>query len=137
MKKLICISIIAVLLMTSVSFAETIDVKSLSDDELAELNKTIQAELFSRHIAGSGVPIPPGRYLIGTDIPAGRYQVVVNEDVAVATFEVINNLKYNSGKTYWLGTVYGGTTANITLDEGMALEVDSRVITLRPFTSLF
>ena len=49
MKKLICISIIAVLLMTSVSFAETIDVKSLSDDELAELNKTIQAELFSRH----------------------------------------------------------------------------------------
>ena len=137
MKKAISYILILFLLLPLTCIGESIDFHSMSDKALEELNRQIQAELFSRHAAGSGVPVPPGRYIVGEDIPEGRYQVIVEENVIAATIKVINDLEHDFGNTYWLGSMYGGTTANITLKIGQALDVNSKTVTLRIFTSLF
>ena len=136
MKKLISIVLIALMLI-SVACSEGFDVKSLNDDELSALNKKIQAELFSRHAAGDGIPVPPGQYVVGIDIPAGRYQIIVNEDVMAETIDIYQNSKDKYGKKYWLGSLYGGTTANVNLADENILEITSHTVTIRIFTSLF
>lgn len=136
MKKIFALVLVLVISLSLPAFGE-IDLQTMTDEELTSLNQQIQTELFNRHAAGEGVQVPPGYYLVGEDIPAGRYQVIVSEDELVVTFEVIHDLKYDYGNTYWLGSLYGGTTANITLKEGYALRVNSKTIMLRVFTSLF
>lgn len=138
MKKVIIFTILVVVLF-STALSETIgfDVTALTDEELNSLNQQLQAELYRRHIAGEGVTVPPGRYTVGVDIPAGRYQVIVDETVAAETIEVYKDEKTSFGKSYWLGTMYGGTTANIDLKDGGVLEITSHTVTLRIFTSLF
>lgn len=136
MKRILVLTIAITLLIITPAIGE-IDLQSMTDDELAALNQQIQTELFNRHAAGTGVLVPVGYYVVGEDLPAGRYQVIASEDDAVVTFEVLYDLKRDFGNTYWLGSVYGGTTANITLKEGYALRVNSKAITLRLFTSLF
>ena len=87
--------------------------------------------------SSDAVIVPVGEYLIGQDIPAGRYTIEVDPNTSVATFEVKQNEESSSGKTYWLGSVYGGTTANVTLKEGNVLIVPSKEMKIMPAKSLF
>ena len=136
MKKALSLFLAFMFIITS-AVAETIDVSTFSDEELTALTQQLQAELFKRHSAGTGVSVPPGRYTAGADLPAGRYQVIVNEDVMAEIVEVYTDSSDKYGKSYWLGSLYGGTTANITLEDGNILEIKSHTVIIRLFTSLF
>lgn len=83
-----------------------------------------------------GVQLSPGLYIVGEDFPAGRYQVIVADDVFSEIIEVIKNDKYTTKDSYWLGTMYGGTTANVTLEDGYKLNVTSHTVTLRTYKGI-
>lgn len=136
MKKVLVV-LLVLFLFVPFAFAEGVDLSEMSDSDLEELNRSVQLELFSRHAAGDGVQVPPGCYTAGVDLPAGRYQVIVEEDVYAETIKVYASESSKSGKSFWLGSFYGGTTANIDLQDGGILEITSHTVTIRVFTSLF
>lgn len=77
MKKFIAvISILALLFCLVSGFAEGIDLKSLTDDELTNLSDLIREEMFSRGIIFE-VTFPAGKYIVGKDILAGDYDIIV------------------------------------------------------------
>ena len=59
-------------LLISVSFADTIDLSSFSDDEIVALLAKVNDEVVSRGI-NKTAKLPQGAYIAGKDIPAGRY----------------------------------------------------------------
>ncbi len=75
MKKLISICL-ALLIVLSVSFvfAESIDLSSLSFDELAALETRIIKEMISKP-EYKEVTVPLGVYKVGVDIPAGKWTI--------------------------------------------------------------
>lgn len=77
MKKLFVFVLIFALLAVPAVHAE--DYASMTDDELWEANKAIQAELWARSIAKDGVKVSAGKYKIGEDIPEGKYRIVLAE----------------------------------------------------------
>lgn len=67
-------ALLLVFLLTFAPFAnaESIDIHSMSSEELTSLRTAINAELLSRGIEKE-VTVPPGRYTVGVDVPAGVY----------------------------------------------------------------
>ena len=95
MKRIICI-VICLLLPVCV-VAESIDLSSLSFDELRILQTRISKELTTRP-EWKSVPVPPGMYLVGRDIPAGEWTITCGE----AEFDYIRivcGTKTNESKT--------------------------------------
>ena len=76
MKKMICIILLIVLV--SSACAESIDLSSLSFEELRTLQSRISKELTTRP-EWKSVPVPPGFYQIGVDIPAGEWCITCGE----------------------------------------------------------
>ena len=73
MKKIITIYLTLLLvLFTSFVFAESIDLSSLSFDELAVLETRIIKEMMSKP-EYKEVTVPLGVYKVGVDIPAGKW----------------------------------------------------------------
>ena len=72
MRRLFVLCIALMLTFTTLAFAESFDVSSLSYEELVQLNQDMQVALFGKKL-GDGVTIPIGTYIAGTDIPAGTY----------------------------------------------------------------
>ena len=82
MKKTVCFILCVVVLFAfvTVSTAESIDLTSLSFDELQTLQEKISAEIKSRP-EWKGVKVPAGIWTVGVDIPEGEYSIsMVNED---------------------------------------------------------
>ena len=64
--------LLACFLLISVSFADTIDLSSFSDDEIVALLAKVNDEVVSRGI-NKTAKLPQGAYIAGKDLPAGRY----------------------------------------------------------------
>ena len=77
MKKLFVFALVLALLAAPLAHAE--DYASMTDEQLWEANKAIQAELWARSITKDGVTIPKGEYIIGEDIPEGVYRITIPE----------------------------------------------------------
>lgn len=77
MKKLFLFALVLSLLAVPMAYAE--DYASMTDEQLLEANKAIQAELWARSIAKDGVTVPTGEYIIGEDIPEGVYRIDLPE----------------------------------------------------------
>lgn len=71
MKKVLCFILALVLTVTPV-FAAEIDLSSLSDEELVDLQERVMEELDNRSVL-TAVPLTQGNYVVGTDIAAGQY----------------------------------------------------------------
>ena len=84
-----------------------------------------------------GVSVPPGEYYVGEDLPAGKYTISVDESVVAEIIEVRKNKKDTIGTSYWIGSMYGGPTANITLVEENILVIKSHTVTISTFKGLF
>lgn len=76
MKKIICalIFIAIVLSLSAAAFAESIDLSTLSWEELLELKTQLTMEQWSRE-EWQEVEVPNGLYTVGKDIPAGKWVV--------------------------------------------------------------
>lgn len=86
MKKLFVFALVLALLAVQLAHAE--DYASMTDEQLWEANKAIQAELWARSITKDGVTIPQGEYIIGEDIPEGVYRIAVPEGGWSATLKM-------------------------------------------------
>lgn len=79
MKKLVSFLLaVTIALAVAVSCAESIDLSSLSYDELIELSSKITMEIMSRPDF-KAVKVPPGAYTVGKDIPAGKWTITATE----------------------------------------------------------
>lgn len=75
MKKFVS-TILIVLLLVGCAYAETLDVSSMTDDELLSAYESIKAEMESRDLqAVTERTLREGKYIIGKDIPAGSYAI--------------------------------------------------------------
>lgn len=72
--------ILILLAVTIPAFADTIDVSSMTTDDLIELKNSIFSELKNRIGELDHAHIVDGEYLVGTDIDAGIYELFRNED---------------------------------------------------------
>lgn len=77
MKKLFVFALVLALLAVPLAHAE--DYASMTDEQLWEANKAIQAELWARSIAKDGVKVSSGKYAVGDDIPVGQYRIALAE----------------------------------------------------------
>lgn len=80
MRKFLAILLICLLLVVP-AFAETVDLSSMSLEELIQLRDAAQNEISAR-IGSDPMTIASGKYIVGTDIKAGYYLLVV-DSVAV------------------------------------------------------
>ncbi len=82
---------IIVLILMVVCFAKAeqnakmFDFSSFSDDELLALREQLNNEIVGRKLAKKAI-VPPGVYLVGTDIPEGRY-IVTGEIASIRVYE--------------------------------------------------
>lgn len=139
MKKLLALILIFALLVPA-ALALDIDLTALTDEELLALSSQVKKEAFLRRLPGEGaVTVPQGTYIAGEDFPAGRYTLTV----APGVLEVQINVNkpdaeiYELGDTFYLGTAYGTSTANVNLPEGYILTVTFADVYMRVFKSLF
>lgn len=73
MKKLLVIILVLGMLLPLMGIAEvSVDVESMSYEELVALFERVQLALFG-HSLTDGVQIPIGKYIVGKDIAAGGY----------------------------------------------------------------
>lgn len=77
MKKIVAIFLaILIVILSSIAFADTPDISSLSFDELVELVNKAQM-LMMKSDKWQEVEVPEGTYLIGRDIPEGHWTISV------------------------------------------------------------
>lgn len=81
MKKIISLVLVLFALVPSAFAENTIDLESLSTEQLLSLKESINQELASRNFENKEVTVPPGRYTIGQDIPEGVYTVTFDGSV--------------------------------------------------------
>ena len=72
MKKLATVLFVLVLLFTSWSYAETMDLESLTLEELVDLSIRINEMIFERDQLNHNV-LYPGTYIVGEDLDPGTY----------------------------------------------------------------
>ncbi len=82
--------ILALILAASLASAEDLQLSSMTDEALAELNRAVQMEMIRRQ--NNSFDLPAGVYIVGSDIPAGDWTITV---VSTVTAEF---LVYNSAK---------------------------------------
>ena len=125
------------------AYAESIDLESLTLDELSLLQKRVNAEITSR-LEFSDSKIYPGVYVVGVDIKAGSYVITGGSEIeysaVVATFEnednlvnytswdSANNLKEYSKKAIY---VYPDQESFIGLEDGDILYLGKGSYTIR------
>lgn len=69
--RFVCILVIFLLLIP-VAVADTVDLSSMSNDEIVALLDEVNEEIVRRGI-NKTAKLPQGTYIAGSDIPAGRY----------------------------------------------------------------
>lgn len=75
MKKILFL-LVALLLVGSLALAESIDLGSLTDDELLALHQKIEDTIDERGLS-SNMHLPNGEFVVGVDIKPGKYVIHV------------------------------------------------------------
>lgn len=86
MKKKLAIVLAGMMLSAGVAMAD-VDLKSMSFDELVDLQSQILEEAVSRE-EFKCVSVPSGEYTVGSDIPAGDYTITNSVKSAMVTLYV-------------------------------------------------
>ncbi len=69
--RFVCLMLVCLLLIP-VAVADTVDLSSMSNDEIVALLNSVNAEIVSRGIDKTA-NLPQGSYIGGKDLPAGKY----------------------------------------------------------------
>lgn len=77
MKKFLSVLILVLLLFSTSAGAESIDLESMSMDELIAIKNAVTDEIYSRlDFSFEDTKIGAGYYLVGEDIKAGKYEFI-------------------------------------------------------------
>ena len=77
-------------------FAQTDEVRNLSDAQLRSLYETVKAEMTRRGLDAVEMTLQEGKYIIGKDIPAGSYTITC----LTTEGESLNNMYSSLGSAY-------------------------------------
>ena len=125
MKKIVCL-ILAVLLLTVPVYAADVDLDSLTDDELQELQARVNEAVNQRGLNGAAI-LPRGNYYIGKDIAAGTY-VVMDGDLTDDDFTQLmfydseEDVQKRKGHDSRLANA--GESIRVDLPDGLIMNVD-------------
>ena len=126
---------LSILLVTcaifSISYAEEINIKQLSNDDLLLLEIAIQAEKLERGLVKSA-HIGAGKYTAGKDIPVGAY-ILTNEyrySMNICVYNSSGRVIYNLALWHT-----GEKTGKIELNEGDILDINGNVL-IETFTGV-
>lgn len=134
MRRLFALVLVSILMFCSVATAESIDLTSLSFEELIALRQEIDLLLFASD-EYKNVPVPAGDYVIGEDIPAGVYTLECDGGYAMIT--VYSNASKDLMSMGACHSVGGGeTVGKIELKEGQIIEIEMGTITFKTYTGL-
>ena len=117
MKKIIA-AIVVLVLFTGIAYAETVNLKGMSSEELIRLQTSILQELMDRGEVRSAT-IPAGIYTIGDDIPAGSY--------SISTKQIMASIAINEYEQLFIVTPDDGV-GKITLKDGDVFECSTTVV---------
>ena len=122
MKRLLVIALVLVLTLPLAGVANvSVDVDSMSYEELVALSEKVQLALFGRSLM-DGVEVPLGKYVVGKDIPAGAYVISASgyhASVSVQTW-------LSDGETQDVFFVLeDDESQKITLSDGMIINIYS------------
>lgn len=136
MKKIISVLIaISIVFSLSIAIADIPDIKSLTTDELYQLNREIIKEFGARKELPS-FTAPLGYYEAGVDFPVGKYLVIspsVTYITLYASMEDYKNDKPLSRKT----TLYDSDEGKIIeFTEGMVVLIDMSSARFEPYKGL-
>lgn len=136
MKKLFLFTLVLAMLAVPMAYAE--DYASMTDEQLWEANKAIQAELWARSITKDGVTIPAGTYNVGEDIPAGTYRIVIAPDsvISMITANYYNEEYEMDDSDLFTLTTNQPEIGKIDLSQYTSIEITGPVVFLA-YTGLF
>ena len=134
MKKILALTFALLLLVTS-AYAATPDLANYSFEELLEIQRLLTAEIMNRD-EWKEVAVPPGTYIVGTDIPAGIYTIEVRQ--ASTNFWVYEQ---ENGRTLINAGLYSTyedlkQIKKLVLDAGNIVEINSSTVYFSPYTGL-
>jgi len=138
MKRLITIILILAVLLPAAALADLPDISELKPEELLELNRRIQIQLFGEKLA-EGIDVPASDYIVGEDIPAGTYRMTVKFPSSGGTLVVYETSEkrkktFNSSLGEFWGVVEIG---KVELEEGNLVHIHGNTLTFFPYTGLF
>ena len=135
MKKLLIAALILALILPAAALADLPDISGLTRDELIELDRSIQALLFSEELA-NGIKVDQGKYIIGEDIPAGTYRIeITGIGGYYDLYDKQGGKKISSGLT---GSTYNVTDiGKLVLEEGNYLVFVNSSFIFFPYTGVF
>lgn len=121
-KKLVVLLVAFSLLFSTAAFAEaSVDLSSMSSEDLVALRAQINAELLSRGFE-KDVDVPAGSYIIGKDIPSGDYTITTNNLV------VITIMNEKGGYDDMYSITKNSPLGKITLKDGYSIEITGLVV---------
>ena len=123
MKKLILCLLTMVMFATNMAcVASSVDLSSMSTEELDTLRSKIDAELENRGFEFQS-PIYSGNYIGGKTIKAGSYTILLEDDATLGFYKVFSSEEdMKSDKYIAFEMIYNGFT--VTIEEGMVLQLD-------------
>lgn len=121
MKKILAALMMCILLAVP-AFAETVDLSSMSLDELIQLRDAVQNEISAR-IGSDSMAIASGKYIVGTDIKAGYYLLVV--DSVVVKYVDLSLVWLDESRDDVWEQLREGETYYLKLEDGMKLVLEN------------
>ena len=130
MKRMLLV-LLALICVATCSFAEEIDLQSLTDDELISLYDALKDE-FTERFGGEGEHIYSGVYVVGKEICSGAYRLTLvtdggsrvyvwpSEEMRLSNPSMREFVKAGGIKD----VVWGGESINLFLKDGMTLELE-------------
>lgn len=139
MKRITVLVLAALLLFCltlSSSYAEDIDLSSLSYDELITLQSKLSLEIMQRP-EFKAVKVPPGAYKVGVDIPAGKWTITASEGACEvywgkALDEYGVEIPWGDRIDY-LDDWGSYSTVSWTLVEGTYIVINRKAVTFTPY----
>ncbi len=103
MKRFWALITLFVLIPSSVlSSPETIDLSTMSLEELVALKVRVEQAILAKN--QSGIEIPQGVYVVGEHIPAGEYTVSIQNAASICILDVYQDEKAYYNYEYWQDT---------------------------------
>lgn len=131
MKRFLIVLVILSLFVTC-AFAESVDLKSMTTDDLVALRDAINAELAKRNFAEKEVVVPLGSYIAGEDIPVGTYSV--SPGGSTVSMIIVYDNKGGIVESHSLTpSLYIG---KLCLQEGQVVEVIFEPVVFNPYAGI-
>lgn len=135
MRKLISMLLLLLIIFCNTTYAEGIDIASMSLEEIVELHKMIDAEIDAR-ISCEESLIPSGVYVAGKSIKSGSYVLSGNDDhfgIDIATYASEETFKQSMAEDddsliLFESYVTRENSAFVKLEDGMVLYLEETLL---------